>query len=52
MTAKECGGDLDQHWLRKMPDEKKLWRYREQVAMYFARALVEFECGAMISPRE
>jgi hypothetical protein len=25
--AQERGGDSDEHWLRKMPDETKPWRY-------------------------
>jgi hypothetical protein len=43
MLAKQRGGDPDQHWLRKMPDETKPWRYREKAVKYLARALMDFE---------
>ena len=41
--AKDRGGDPDEHWLRKMPDETKPWRYREKAVKYLTRALREFE---------
>ena len=44
--ARERGGDPDEHWLRKMPDATKPWRYREKAVKYLAKALREFEKGA------
>ncbi len=41
--AKDRGGDPDQHWLRKMPNETKPWRYREKAVKYLAKALRDFE---------
>ena len=41
--ARDRGGDPREHWLRKMPDETKPWRYREKAVKYLARALQEFE---------
>jgi hypothetical protein len=41
--AEDRGGDPDQHWLRKMPDETKPWRYREKAVKYLERALADFE---------
>ena len=43
--AQERGGDPDSHWLRKMPEETKPWRYREKAVKYLTRALVAFERG-------
>ena len=43
--AQERGGDPDSHWLRKMPEETKPWRYREKAVKYLTRALVVFERG-------
>jgi hypothetical protein len=41
--AKDRGGNPDEHWLRKMPDETKPWRYREKAVKYLTKALGEFE---------
>jgi hypothetical protein len=41
--AQDRGGDPDEHWLRKMPDETKPWRYREKAVKYLSRALQDFE---------
>jgi hypothetical protein len=41
--AQDRGGDPDQHWLRKMPDETKPWRYRQKAVKYLEKALREFE---------
>jgi hypothetical protein len=41
--APERGGDPDQHWLRKMPDETEPWRYREKAVKYLTRAMTDFE---------
>ena len=41
--AKDRGGDPNEHWLRKMPDETKPWRYREKAVKYLTKALGEFE---------
>ena len=45
VLAKQQGGDPDQHWLRKMPDETKPWRYREKAVKYLEKALTDFERG-------
>ena len=41
--AEKRSADPDAHWLRKMPDETKAWRYREKAVKYLARALADFE---------
>lgn len=41
--AQERGADPDEHWLRKMPEHTKPWRYREKAVKYLERALKEFE---------
>jgi hypothetical protein len=41
--AQDRGGDPDEHWLRKMPDETKPWRYREKAVKYLKKALRGFE---------
>ena len=41
--AQERGGDPDEHWLRKMPDETKPWRYREKAVKYLTKTFREFE---------
>jgi hypothetical protein len=41
--ARDRGGDPNKHWLRKMPDETKPWRYREKAVKYLTKALREFE---------
>ena len=41
--AEQRGGDPDQHWLRRMPDETKPWRYREKAVRYLTRVLANFE---------
>ena len=41
--AQERGGDPNEHWLRKMPDETKPWRYRAKAVKYLEKALAEFE---------
>jgi hypothetical protein len=45
LLAKQRGGDPDQHWLRKMPDETKPWRYREKAVKYLEKTLTDFERG-------
>ena len=41
--AQERGGDPSEHWLRKMPEHTKPWRYREKAVNYLAKALAAFE---------
>lgn len=41
--AKDRGGDPDEHWLRKMPDDTKPWRYREKAVSYLKKALAAWE---------
>jgi hypothetical protein len=41
--AKKRGGNPDQHWLRKMPDETKPWRYREKAVKYLTKALADWQ---------
>jgi hypothetical protein len=41
--AQQRGGDADRHWLRKMPDETKPWRYRAKAVKYLEKALQDFE---------
>ncbi len=41
--ARDRGGDPNTHWLRKMPDETKPWRYREKAVKYLTNALRSFE---------
>ena len=45
LLAKQRAGDPDQHWLRKMPDATKPWRYREKAVKYLEKALTDFERG-------
>ena len=40
--AQQRGVDPDEHWLRKMPDDTKPWRYREKAVKYLAKALRDF----------
>jgi hypothetical protein len=42
-AAKDRGGDPDQHWLRKMPEETKPWRYREKAVKYLTKALADWQ---------
>jgi hypothetical protein len=41
--AEQLGRDPDEHWLRKMPDKTKPWRYREKAVKYLSKALAHFE---------
>jgi hypothetical protein len=41
--ARDQGGNSDEHWLRKMPDHTKPWRYREKAVKYLTKALRSFE---------
>jgi hypothetical protein len=41
--ARERGGDAREHWLRKMPEETKPWRYREKAVKHLGRALGGWE---------
>jgi hypothetical protein len=43
--AQERGADPDEHWLRKMPEHTKPWRYREKAVKYLERASRDFEKG-------
>lgn len=40
--AQVRGGDPEQRWLRKMPDETKSWRFREKAVKYLEKALWDF----------
>jgi hypothetical protein len=42
-AAKDRGGDPDHHWLRKMPEETKPWRYREKAVKYLTKALAKWQ---------
>lgn len=40
--AQERGIAPTQHWLRKMPDQTKPWRYRQKAVKYLAKVLADF----------
>ncbi len=42
-AAKDRSGNPDQHWLRKMPEETKPWRYREKAIKYLTKALADWQ---------
>jgi hypothetical protein len=41
--AQERGGDPNEHWLRKMPEHTRPWRYRERAVKFLAKALGAFQ---------
>jgi len=41
--ARQRDADPEEHWLRKMPDHTKPWRYREKAVRYLQRALTAFD---------
>ena len=43
--ARERGGNPNEHWLRKMPEHTRPWRYREKAVKFLEKALGEFEKG-------
>ncbi len=42
-AAQERGADPDKHWLRKMPEHTRPWRYREKAVKYLEKALAAFQ---------
>ncbi len=41
--AQDRGGDPDEHWLRKMPEHTRPWRYREKAVKYLEKASAAFK---------
>lgn len=41
--ARDRDADPDEHWLRKMPERTRPWRYREKAVKYLEKALAAFK---------
>ena len=40
--AQQRNADPDEHWLRKMPEHTRPWRYREKAVKYLEKAMTAF----------
>ena len=41
--ARQRNADPEEHWLRKMPEHTKPWRYREKAVKYLEKAMAAFQ---------
>ena len=41
--AQQRNADPDEHWLRKMPEHTRPWRYREKAVKYLEKAMTAFQ---------